>query len=547
MVHSLANLALSLSSRSLLRVASSYSYSLHLICLHAAKSILSMETTAWLAILVSAAPALAVQGLSGFAGTKRGDWREIKPIKHHNTPLPDDNESSGQLSSSSLSEPASDPATTESIWGSRFIAALQMIAEDKPSSSFSYAPVASAMSDPSPEVAPTTMISVITEYASAAPTAVHLAEKTVTIYTTIFKAICTKTDKWTKDGTVFSSSYEIVTTSSIIDSYNPNSPTAAPETIPSSPSELSILIPDSPNEHIHASGDSIVTSTLTSTIKTTATETDPHTVQPSAGSDASRANPSNYGNIPLTHPTKSSPPTFVDLSSSAVAEHEPTHRASSTSAKPHYFPISACHRRPSSAGALSVPSEPHTQESPAVSVAPSSPSAPAHESELRGPINTPWHSKVVHEVPSVHPAALSIAPSGPFVSSEQPSYVVSVPIEGSAFVEYTLVTSTWVSEIVTQFTSVYTTALPQTSTWNFKKSNITSTRTYLANMTTTSVGTSTIFDTHTTVKSVVTRFPSPLRDDLPARQDPSDRCCQHCNSVDLQVLYRWPQVHGHLR
>jgi hypothetical protein len=119
-----------------------------------------MKTTAWTAILASAAPALAMPGLSGFAGTQRGNWKISNPAQQHkNTPRADDIPSLAPPGSSSLSEPASNPPPTESIWGEGLIAALQMIGKGK--DSFSYAPAASAKSDPSPEVAPTTVISVI--------------------------------------------------------------------------------------------------------------------------------------------------------------------------------------------------------------------------------------------------------------------------------------------------------------------------------------------------------------------------------------------------
>jgi hypothetical protein len=339
------NLALLLSSHSLLRVAFVLPFTLsHPLRLHAATSILSMKTTAWLATFASVAPALAMPGLSGFAGTQRGNWKISNPAQQHqNTPRADDSQSSGPPGSSSLSEPASNPPPTESIWGERFIAALQMIGKGK--DSFSYVPAASAESHPSPEVAPTTVVSVITEYVSATPTAVpYLDELTITIYTTFFEEVCTKTDTWTMDGTVFSSSYETVTTSSSIDFYNPNSPTAAPETTHCSHSDISVLTPAQSHEPIHPSGDSIVTSTSISIFLTTATETHLHTVRPSAGHNApsapvdhaggnpspapttsSRAPPSNYGSISLTHSTKSAPSMSVPFSFPSDAEHESGH------------------------------------------------------------------------------------------------------------------------------------------------------------------------------------------------------------------------------
>lgn len=384
-----------------------------------------------------------------------------------------------------------------------------MIAKGK--DSFSYVPTASATSDPSPEVALTTVISVITEYASATPTAVHLAEKTVTIYTTVFEALCTKTDHWTKDGTVFSSTYETVTTSSIIDFYKPNSPTAAPETIPSSPSlELSILTPDCPHEHIPASGDSIVTSTSTSFSTTTATETNYHTVPFSAEPEPSRANPSNYGTILLTHSTKSSPPTSVASSSFSTVEHKPSFKASSASAKSHDFVKPSPFGRPSSAGPLPGSSQSSNYQSPAASVAPPAPSAPAPVSESRSHVDTPWHSQATHDVPSAYSAAPSIATSAPSNSFDQPSYAAPFSSAESAPIGYAPVTSTWVDEVVSEFTSVYATALPTTSIWTYKNSNITRTRNYLTNTTVTSVWTSTIFKTHTSVNSIVTRLPTPL-------------------------------------
>ena len=102
-----------------------------------------MKTTAWTAILASAAPALAMPGLSGFAGTQRGNWKINNPAQQHqNTPRADDLPSLAPPGSSSLSEPASNPPPTESIWGERLIAALQMLGKGK--DSFCYAPAASA-------------------------------------------------------------------------------------------------------------------------------------------------------------------------------------------------------------------------------------------------------------------------------------------------------------------------------------------------------------------------------------------------------------------
>lgn len=392
-----------------------------------------------------------------------------------------------------------------------------MLAKAKGKDSFSYVPVASAKSDPSPEVAPTTVISIITEYASATPTAApHLDEKTVTIFTTIFEAVCTKTDEWTQDGTVYSSTYETVTTSSSIDFYNPISPSAAPETIPSSPSELSVLTPAHSKEPIHLSGDSIVTSTSTSIYDTTATETNFHTVEghdtPSApvgqaGGDpspapttSSRANPTNYGDIPLTHSTKSSPPTSVASSLPSAAEHESSHKASSASAQEsHDSASSAPHGRPSNAGALPEHSVLHSYKSPAASVAPQAHSEPAHESSSRGHDDTPWHSQATSDAQ--------------FTTSATP------PIPEA---DTNPVPTSWVNETFSKYTSVYATAVPTTSVWTFKNSNVTRTSTFLTNTTMTSIWTSTYSETLTTDKprvsskfghgsnSTITRTPGPL-------------------------------------
>lgn len=368
--------------------------------------------------------------------------------------------------------------------------------------SHSYVPVASAVSHPSPEVANTTVIEVITEYASATPTAVHLAEKTVTIYTTIFEAICTKTDHWMKDGTAYSSLYEAVTTSSIIDFYQPNSPMAAPETTHSS---FSILTPVHFPGPIHPSGDSIVTSTSTSTRKTTVTETNFHTVEPTAAPETSWAHPSNYGSIPLTHSTKSSPPTTVAFSLSSAAEHETVHKADSTSQESHDFSKFAPPGRPSSADAPPASPSSHKQESPVASVAPQ---PPAQESSSH--VDTPWHSKATSDVPASSPAVPSAAQSEPSDSFSKPTFGAPAPGNDSAPIDYKPMTSTWVDQTVSEFTSVYPTVVPQTSVWTLKNSNITRSRTFFANTTMTSVKTSTIFATHTSVKTDAINVPGPL-------------------------------------
>jgi FtsP/CotA-like multicopper oxidase with cupredoxin domain len=201
----------------------------------------------------------------------------------------------------------------------------------------------------------------------------------------------------------------------------------------------------------------------------------------------------------------------VASSSSSVAENESTQEASSASVKSHDFSFAPL-GRPSSAGAIPGSSESHKYESPAASAAPPAPSAP---------INTPWHSKVTPDVPSDFSAAPSAVPSDSFGSSETPSYIAPISANDSTSVDYRPVTSTWVDEIVTEFTSVYATAIPQTSTWTFKNSNITRSRTYLTNTTMTSVLTSTILKTHTTINSVATQVPSPLGGNSTSTRVPS--------------------------
>jgi FtsP/CotA-like multicopper oxidase with cupredoxin domain len=371
--------------------------------------------------------------------------------------------------------------------------------------SFSYAPAASAKSDPSPEVAPTTVVSVITEYVSATPTAVpYLDEMTITIYTTFFEEVCTKTDTWTMDGTVFSSSYETVTTSSSIDFYNPHSPTAAPETTHCSHSDISVLTPAQSHEPIHPPGDSIVTSTSISIFLTTATETHLHTVRPTAGHTLPSA---PVGQAALTHSTR------MPFSFPSAAEHEsghmkPSHTRASWSSNPTHFEQNG---RPSSAGALAI----NTYESPVASVAPPAPSVPAYESQSRDSIDTPWHSKATEVAHSTQPAAPSAPGLGFSSSFDTSTFVAPVP---STPVDFNPVPTTWVDESVTKFTSIYATVVPKTSVWTFKHSNITRTSTFLANSTITSVWSSTITETHTGNKSelggsgnsTITHAPIPL-------------------------------------
>ena len=403
--------------------------------------------------------------------------------------------------------------------------------------SFSYVPAASAESHPSPEVAPTTVVSVITEYVSATPTAVpYLDELTITIYTTFFEEVCTKTDTWTMDGTVFSSSYETVTTSSSIDFYNPNSPTAAPETTHCSHSDISVLTPAQSHEPIHHSGDSIVTSTSISIFLTTATETHLHTVRPSAGHDApsapvdhaggnpspapttsSRAPPSNYGSISLTHSTKSAPSMSVPFSFPSDAEHESGHmKPSSTRVSWSFEPThSEQHGRPSSTGVLPISSDDNTHTSPVASVAPPAYSAPVQESQSPSHVDKPWHSSATDVAHTTQPAAPSAPELGFSSSFDKPTFVAPVP---STSVDFNPVPSTWVDETVTESTSIFATVVPKTSVWTFKNSNITRTSTFLANSTITSVWKSTITETHTGNKpelggsgnSTITHAPLPL-------------------------------------
>ncbi|KAM0724017.1 hypothetical protein Q7P37_001008 [Cladosporium fusiforme] len=452
-----------------------------------------MKTTAWLATLASAAPALAMPGPSGFAGTKRGSWKNTSPAQYYDTPQADDAQSSGPMSSSSLSEPASNPPKTESIWGSRFLAALFEVAHH--TGRFSYEPISAATtSDPLPEVAPTTVVSMITEYASETPTAVpYLDEKTVTVYETIYESVCSK--------------------SSPVDFYNPNSPPAAPETNPSS---HSVLTPAHPYGPIHASGDSIVTSTFTSHFETTATETDFHTVPFSAGSEnpsapvgqaggdpspapttSLRANPSNYGNIPLTHSTKVKP---------------------EASAPPSMPSASSQHESMPKAGPASSMSS-HDSDKPKPQPAPPS------ESPSHGHNGKPSEPKSSEGVEHAGPAA----PSNPVASSPDAGHTTSVggpsqpiPIPDgednkpdSTPVASIPVPTTWVNESISKFTSVYATAVPTTSIWTLKNSNVTRSSTFLVNTTMTSVWTSSVSQTHTSElvpgdHSTVTRRPGPL-------------------------------------
>lgn len=491
-----------------------------------------MKTTAWLATIASVAPALAMPGMSGFAGTKRGNWKAVLPALHIDTPHADDTESSGHMSSSSLSEPASNPPTTESTWGSRFVAVLQALGH-RQNSSHSHAPIASATSDPSLEVAPATVISVVTEYASATPTVdLYLDEKTVTVYTTVLESVCSKSDD------------------STVDFYNPISRPAAPETTISSPS---VLTPALPFESIHPSGDSISTSTYTSVFETTATEVRIHTVHPSgwfetpsapvgeAGGDpspvpttSSWANPTNYGDIPLTHSTKGLPEPSVESSLPSTEGHDSTPKVSPV--QPVQSHDSA---KPKHQDALPKPFTLKPGESASAPYAPPAYSAEPPQSSSHGHFDMPDWTQPAPEAHHATPASLPVN-SAPEASAAAPSSSVYSAVESSpaAAVESTHipeaspsvpaaatqdalpVPTTWVDESVSEFTSVYATAVPTTSVWTFKNSNITRSSTYLANSTMTRVWTSNVKQTQSSQlvpgggNYTVTHTPGPLGGNL---------------------------------
>lgn len=364
----------------------------------------------------------------------------------------------------------------------------------------------------------------ITEYASETPTAVpYLDAKTVTLYETIYESVCSPQ-------------------SSPVDFYNPNSPPAAPETLSSSQSVLTPAHPYGPN---HASGDSIVTSTLTSFFETTATETDFHTVPFSAGSEfpsapvgqaggdpspvpttSLRVNPSNYGNIPLTHTTKgisqaSEPPSMPSAPSKheSVPEAGPaSSKASHDSAKPK--PQPAPPSESPSHGQDYTPSEPKYSEGVEYTAPAATSQSPSH-----GPDDTPSEPSSSegdkYTAPSVPSYPVTSAPqAGPSISVGVPSESFTIPSEEEtpsepAPVEPAPKPTSWVNETISEFTSVYATAVPTTSSWTIKNSNITRSSMFLANMTMTSVWTSTVSETHSSKlipgkNATVTHRPGPL-------------------------------------